>query len=127
MGAFCYHFHLTPPFNDSTGRVRRLVASSLPLKAGSRELMIPPDDRTAYLDALAAVDSTVPADKLAALYPGLDPLTLVTFLGTCVEATLQEMLGIIEGRVALPTADVAEASKRERKAFLTRLKQASPG
>lgn len=126
ISTFLYHFHLIHPFNDSNGRVQRLVASFLLLKLGYRELVIDPTERTAYLDALAAVDSTVPADKLAALYPGIETSTLVDFFGECVERTLAETLGIIEGKIALTTADVAKASKRDQKAFLTRLKQASP-
>jgi hypothetical protein len=123
---FVYHFQLIQPFNESNGRVQRLVASFLLLKAGFRELIIEPRERQAYLSALAACDATVPTDKLAPLYPGIDTSTLIHFFGGCLEQTLAETLGIIEGRVALTTADVAKASKRDQKAFLTRLKQVSP-
>lgn len=123
---FSYHFNLIHPFNDSNGRVQRLVASFLLLKAGYRELIIDPTERNAFINALASCDATVPQDKLAALYPGIETGTLVEFLGGCIERTLDETLGIVEGRIALTTADVAKASKREQKAFLTRLKQMSP-
>ncbi len=123
---FSYHFHLIHPFNDSNGRVQRLVATFLLLKSGYRELIVDPQDRGLFLDALSGCDATVPADKLAALYPGIDTSSLRDFYGSCLERTLEEALGIIEGRMALTTADIAKASRREQRAFLTRMKQVNP-
>jgi hypothetical protein len=126
VATFSYHFHLIHPFNDSNGRVQRLVASFLLLKWGFRELIVDPIERSEYIGAITACDSTVPADKLAPLYPGIETGALAEFFGVCVERTLDEVQGIIEGRIPLTTADVGKASKRDQTAFMARLRQASP-
>jgi Fic family protein len=118
-----YHFHLIHPFNEANGRLSRLVSSFLLLKTGFRELVIDPDERGAYLDALSACDATVPADRLAPLYSGIETGTLVAFFSGCVERTLSQALNVVEGTTPESPADVARASQRMQKALVTRLRE----
>jgi hypothetical protein len=127
LATFSYHFHLIQPFNDSNGRVQRLVSSFLLLKAGFCELVVDPAERNAFLAALAACDATVPRDRLAPLYPGIVTRALEDFFGDCLERTLEDVVGIAEERVPVTTADVATASARAQNEFLVRLREASPG
>ncbi|MBI3724583.1 Fic family protein [bacterium] len=126
IGWLAYHFHLIHPFNEANGRLQRLVTTFLLMKSGYRELVIDPRERGAYLDALAACDSTVPPDKLQALYSGIETARLVDFFAERQVAVLDELLGIIEGRQVRTTKDVAEGSRRGQTQVLTRLREASP-
>lgn len=123
---FAYHFQLIQPFNEANGRVQRLVASFLLLKAGYRELVIEPRERQAYLQALAACDATVPADKLAPLFAGIATGTLAGFFAECLSRTLDGILSRIEGRAASDVGEVARASRAGQRALLIRLQREAP-
>jgi hypothetical protein len=123
---FAYHFHLIQPFNESNGRVQRLVTSFQLLKAGYRELVVEPRDRQAYLSALSSCNATVPPDRLAPLYPGISTQTLVEFFAECVARTLEGLLDTAEGRAPREVKDVARGSNADQRALVANLEKKLP-
>lgn len=123
MTWFYFHFHQIHPFQCDNGKVARLIATCVTTRHGLPPLMIRPDLLGEYLDALATVHMTVPADLYEPLSPRFDVSRLLEFLCGCLVRTGERMLDIVSGRSlqAQDFADEVEDSQEELLAqFLAR-------
>jgi fido (protein-threonine AMPylation protein) len=123
---FYYHFHLIHPFNEANGRVLRILASFLLVQRGYAPLLINPNDRGLYLDALCACDATVPVGHVTPLNPKIDTSALRDFLAGCVGRTLEAMLEVVEQRNAEDLGDIAARAAQGQQETLERLAAEAP-
>jgi hypothetical protein len=107
MAWFYFHFHQIHPFQCDNGKVARLIATCVTTRHGLPPLMIRPDLLGEYLDALATVHTTVPADLYEPLSPRFDVSALLEFFCGCLARTGERMLDIASGR-SLQAQDFAE-------------------
>jgi fido (protein-threonine AMPylation protein) len=123
---FCYHFHVIHPFNEANGRVIRLLATFLLVRAGYVPLIIEAGDRGLYLDKLRACDTTVPAAEREALNPKVDVRALVEFITACVGHTLGDVLEIVEERVAENLGEIGARAAVGQQAVLAQVAADAP-
>jgi hypothetical protein len=123
---FCYHFHMIHPFNMANGRVIRLLATFLLVRAGYVPLIIEAGDRGLYLDTLRACDTTVPPAERRALNPKVEVRALVEFFAACVGHTLGDVLDIVEERVPEDVGEVATRAAAGQRAVLEQVATDAP-
>lgn len=102
-----YRFILIHPFLDGNGRTARLLANFVLLGAGYLMALFRADERrSVYLDALRAVDTSVPLQELRPENPNLNAFPFVSYLEQELLSSYDLALDVIEGRQAVTPADV---------------------
>jgi hypothetical protein len=102
-----YKFILVHPFRDGNGRTARLLTNLLLLQRGhGMTIFRAAERRRLYLDALRAVDLSVPQSDLAPDHPGLNLFPFVSYLEQELLWSYDLALDVIEGRVVVSTEDL---------------------
>lgn len=95
---FYFHFQRIHPFTRGNGQVVRLAAACGLLNHGYPYLIIPPGEVGTYIDALLAVDSTIPSDDDEPLSPRHDLTALLEFFSNCLIRTGERMLDVLSDK-----------------------------
>lgn len=93
-----YHLHRIQPFSSHNGEVSRLLATAILVHHGYPGLILAPGSVSELLDALVAVDLTVPVNERAPLSERYDLSSLVEFLAAAVIRTGERLADLVEGR-----------------------------
>lgn len=109
-----YRFILIHPFLDGNGRTARLLTSLALLRAGyvAPVLGRHAERKRAYLQALRAVDSSVPQQDLRPDHPGLALFPFVAHVEEELLWSLDRALDVVEGRLAVTASDLVERLSR---------------
>jgi fido (protein-threonine AMPylation protein) len=105
---FHYKFILIHPFLDGNGRTVRLLTRLVLAERGYPPVAIlrSQEHRSRYIDALRAVDTSVPQAELGPTNPDLKFFPFVNYLENEVLWSLDEVISVLEGRVVLTPSDL---------------------
>ncbi|RMG18240.1 MAG: hypothetical protein D6731_02560 [Planctomycetota bacterium] len=123
---FYYRFHAIHPFAGANGKVARLLAAQLLVGRGFPPFVVHPEAVGEYLDALAAVEASVPADRFAPLSPDLDTSPLVEFFAQNIVRVGERMTALARGERPLPS-EFAHRVVGEQERLLEELKSCAQG
>jgi hypothetical protein len=102
-----YKLILIHPFRDGNGRTARLLTNLLLLQSGyNLTIFRAAERRRVYLDALRAVDSSVPAGELVPDHPHLNLFPFVSYLEQELLWSYDQALDVLEGRTVVTTEDL---------------------
>lgn len=93
-----FHLHRIQPFASHNGEVSRLLCSALLIHHGYPGLILAPGGVSELLDALVAVDLTVPVSERQPLSPRYDLSSLIEYLAAAVTRTGERLADLVEGR-----------------------------
>jgi hypothetical protein len=103
-----YRFVLIHPFQDGNGRTARLLANLILLQRGypPGAIVRAEEHRRQYIDALRAVDVSVPAAELRYDSVELNFFPFIEYLERELLWSLDQALDIVEGRAILTSEDL---------------------
>ncbi|MDC3379247.1 Fic family protein [Planctomycetota bacterium] len=117
---FYYHLNLIHPFSRDNGRLSRLLATCALEHHGYPPLIVAPEDLGAYLDAMAACDSTVPPDSHAPLAEKIDVSSLQEFFCASLLRTGGNLLDVLDRSRADADTFASEVA-RDQESLVKRL------